>query len=294
MNTARPSGSPSGLPTFAAGPVTGGRGGPPPPAWPVPDVLSAGPPPGRASRAPLFWYGSVAAATLVIGVVVLLIMLLGGQLGSGNGPLRAKAHQPSDLRPPLAKLCPAPTGAAPSNQPAPPPPPGPRTIDTTAGISYAAYGEPWRPWDTIWRMGTLAVPYGVGQHFITETYPNGDYEASILSAAVAAAVNDSTAIDLVCTGKQVAADVRAEYYPQPNTRELLREEQTTLGGRPAWLTTFRLHFDEPGLTAKSELVGLALVDVGRPTAAIIYVSIPDTHRQWEHVVDEVLASIRPT
>jgi hypothetical protein len=176
----------------------------------------------------------------------------------------------------------------------PSPPPGARTTDEEAGISYPAYGAPWRPWNTLWRMGTLGVPYGVGQHFVTETYWAGDYEASILSAAVPATVNDSTEIDLDCTGRQVAADVRAEYYPQPNTRDLIEEGRTTLGGRPAWLTKFRLRFDEEGLSAKSELVGLALIDVGRPTAAVLYVSIPETHAQWNYVVDEVLASVRPT
>jgi hypothetical protein len=60
------------------------------------------------------------------------------------------------------------------------------------------------------------------------------------------------------------------------------------------VTTFRLKFNEDGLAAKSELVGVALVDVGRPTAAVLYVSVPDTHRQWEHVVDEVLVSVQPT
>ena len=67
-----------------------------------------------------------------------------------------------------------------------------------------------------------------------------------------------------------------------------------LGGRPAWVTKFRLHFHASGLKATDELVGLALIDVGRPEAAILYVSIPGTHRQYDHVVDEVLDSVRPT
>jgi hypothetical protein len=142
-------------------------------------------------------------------------------------------------------------------------------------------------------MGTLEVPYGVGQHFVTEEYAGGTYHASILSAAVPATVNDSTAIDLECTGRLVAADVRANYYPQPNTMDLVRDERTSLGGLPAWVTEFRLHFDEEGLRAKDELAAVALIDVGRPTAAVLYVSIPGTHRQWDYVVEDVLASVRP-
>ena len=142
-------------------------------------------------------------------------------------------------------------------------------------------------------MGTLEVPYGVGQYFVTEFYGGGEYHASLLSAAVPATVNDGTTIDIECTGRQVAADVRAEYYPRPNPMDLLRDERTTLGGRHAWVTTFRLHFDQPGLTAKDELVAVAVIDVGRPTAAVLFVSIPGTHTQWNHVVDEVLVSVRP-
>lgn len=306
MVTARPPEPRPGLPTFGAGAVTGGRGsggsglgssgsgGPvaiaPPPAWPAPTVITR--PSGRRA---LLWYGSAAGLVLIGGLVLILVMLLNGQLGSGKGPLSSRPDAPTDVRPPLARLCPAPTVLTdPSTAPVPAPPPGPRTTDEDAGISYAAYGDPWKPWNRLWRMGTLSVPYGVGQHFVTETYWNGDYEASILSAAVPAAVNDSTAIDLVCTGQQVAADVRAEYYPQPNTRDLIHEGSTTLGGRPAWVTEFRLHFDEDGLRATSELVAVALIDVGRPTAAVLYVSIPNTHSQWDHVVDEVLQSVRPT
>ena len=58
------------------------------------------------------------------------------------------------------------------------------------------------------------------------------------------------------------------------------------------MTEFRLHFNEPGCKAKDELVAVALIDVGRPKAAVLYVSIPDTHRQWDYVVDDALASVR--
>jgi hypothetical protein len=296
-----------GAPEFPPGAVT--LVGPVPPAWPsnrdghdggepwsAPDVITDG----RQARPPsrrrgLIWYGGAAAAVVLIGLVAVLVLVLNGQLGSGQSPFTPSAAEPPDVRPPLARLCPPPTTIAEPPAAAPEPAPnGPRTLDEAAGISYRAYGDPWVPWDLLWRAGTLEVPYGVGQHFVTETYPSGTYHASILSAAVPAAVNDSMVIDLECIGRQVAADVRAEYYPQPNTMELMRDERTTLGGRPAWVTKFRLHFDEEGLSAKDELVSVALIDVHKPTAAVLYVSIPGTHHQWDYVVDDALASVRPT
>jgi len=167
-------------------------------------------------------------------------------------------------------------------------------VDPDAGISYTAYGDPWRPWRAVWNAGTLKVPYKIGQHFVTEAAYNGfsDYHASILSAAVPAADNDALTFNLECVGRQVAADVRAEYYPQPNRMELIRDERTTLGGRPAWVTVFRLRFSQPDLRATDELAAVACIDVGRPTAAVLYVSIPGTHREHDWVVEDIFASVR--
>ncbi|GIE27657.1 hypothetical protein Ait01nite_007020 [Actinoplanes italicus] len=234
-------------------------------------------------------FGGVAGAILAAGITVLLVVILGGD----GDPFGDRAAPPADVRPPLAQACPAPS-VLPSEAPsAPAPATGERTVDQEAGISYRKYGAPWIPWNEVWNAGTLQVPYRVGQHIVTEIYQGGRYHASILSAAVPAADNDAFTLDLECVGRQIAADVRAEYYPQPNTMQPLRDELTTLGGRPAWVSEFRLSFRQTGLTATSELSAVAVVDVGKPTAAVLYVSIPNTHDEYDHIVDEVLDSVRP-
>jgi hypothetical protein len=263
---------------------------PPPPDAPRPD----GP---QRRRRQLMIFGGVAGAILAAGLTVLLIVIFGGD----RNPFAEKASAPTDLRPPLAQACPG-SSASPSGEPtgrpspapsASVPPDEPRTTDTEAGISYRRYGDPWLTWSTVWRAGTLEVPYKVGQHFVTEFYSGGEYHASILSAGVPAADNDAVSLDLECVGRQVSADVRAEYYPQPNELETIRDEVTTLGGRPAWVSEFRLRFSSPGLTATEELSAVAVIDVGKPTAAILYVSIPGTHKQFDYVVEDVLDSVRP-
>ncbi len=287
--TARPATARRGPQTARAGTVT--RLAPPPPAL-DPASLPEVDDPARRNRRLLRWFGGSAVAVIAIGLVAVLAMVM-----TGENPIR-RAQGPSDTRPELAKLCPPPSGEPPGGGAAAPDPSGPRTVDTRSGISYQSFGEPWQPWNDLWTKGTLRVSYGTGQYFVTENYVNSGgfrsrYLASILSGAVPAANNDSLALDLECTGRQVAADVRAEYYPRPNTMDLMRDEVTTLGGRPAWITKFRMHFQESGLKAKDELVGVALVDVGRPQAAILYVSIPGTHRDFDWVVDSVLDSVRP-
>lgn len=232
-----------------------------------------------------------AAAILVVGLVVVLGAVF---TGHRDGLLSRPLAGPGDTRPESVKRCPPPSTAA-SRGPVPPTPAGARTVDYDAGISYASYGSPWQTWDQVWSGGTLRVTYRVGQHFVTERGPLGDgYHASILSGSVPATVNDAMVVDLACTGRLVAADVRTQYYFQPNTMDLLRDEQVSIGGLPAWVTTFRLHFNRPGLRARAELVAVVLVDVGRPEAAILYVSIPGTNPEWDPIVDQVIDSVRPT
>ncbi|GIG58268.1 hypothetical protein Lfu02_26400 [Longispora fulva] len=265
-----------GLVTFATRPAT--RTAPPP--LPRTDP----------NKRLLMWFGGGAAGVLLLGIVVMLALVLTGDVN----PLQSHAQNGPDRRPPLAKLCPPPTSYPEPSYDAPPVPAGPRTVDEKAAISYKAYGEPWQPWRDSWSAGTLRVQYRIGQDIITERYSEGTYHASILSGSVPATANDGTQLDLKCTGRQVAADARVSYYPQPNTMEMIRDEAAVLGGRPAWVSKFRLHFDASrrGLTAKDELVAIAMIDVGRPEAAVLYISIPGTHKQFDYVVDEVLDSVR--
>jgi len=278
---------------FPAGAVT--RLGPPPPELPPPPA-----PPGprlpRGPRGRLWWFAGAAVLVLVAGLVAVIV----ARPTDGRGIFGDRQEAPVDTRPPLARACPPPPDVpgdpAPTRSARPAPAPsGPRTVDEEAGISYPAYGAPWERWTTVWNAGDLQVPYKTGQHFVTEPAYDGfsDYHASVLSAAVPAATNDAFTFDLECVGRQVAADARNGYYPQPNQMETIRDERTVLGGRPAWVTVFRLHFSSPGLRATNELVALACIDVGRPSAAVLYVSIPGTHAQYDWIVDDALAGVRP-
>jgi hypothetical protein len=233
----------------------------------------------------------IGGGTLAAALVVMLLVAVTG--GGASSARRLLGAEPS--RPPLAALCPPPAG-----NPAPPgeieaPPPGPRVVDPAAGISYADQPAPFRHWDQgTWSGGSLGVQFNVGYYFVTEQYDGGSYLASVLSGAVPATVNDGLSLDLKCTGRQVAEDVRLSFYPKPNSKTVVKDEHTTLGGRPAWESVFRLKFHEPTLKATSELVAVVLIDVGRPSAAVLYVSIPNTVEQYESVIDKVVASVRPT
>lgn len=262
------------------------------------DFSHVGDAPPRPPR--LAWFLGGAGVLVVIGLIVVLVMGISGAFGSGS-KLPFTSSDSSDNGPPLAQACPPPTATSnPGYREGPAVPAGPRTVDSKAGISYKKYGSPWQPWADDWAAGQLRVHWRVGQGFVTEQYSGGSYWASILSAAVPATVNDGTTLDLKCVGQQIVADVRGTgkkdpgFYPQPNTITKIEDKLTTVGGLPAYVSMFRMHFDDSaeGLKSKSELVGVATFDVGKPSAAVLYVSIPETADKYDYVVRDTINSVR--
>lgn len=235
-------------------------------------------------------------ALLVLGLVVVLVLAGAGVFRTDNpsvfGPFAGE--DPEASAPPLAQLCPPASENPPPGGKEAVPVEGPRISDRDSGISYLRLSQPWQLWDRgSWGQGTLGVDFNTGYYFVTESYSAGDYLASVLSGKVPATVGDSLSLNLPCAGRQVAEDVRRAYYPQPNAKEQTRDEQVVVGGRPAWVSTFHLTFEASGLEARGEQVAVVLVDVGRPDAAVLYISIPDTHQQYNPEIDTVIASILP-
>ncbi len=244
----------------------------------------------------------IVGVLAVVGVAVAAILALRGGLPAG-GPGTASAPAPSssatpDPRPPLARLCASTNPARPAPSPKRlPVPAGPRITDPTAHISYAAQGKPFRRWNQgVWGAdGTLGERFATGQYFVTQQHtPDGQYFATVLSGTVPATYGDDPHPNVECAARVIADDVRSRFYPQPNTRTAIANRSITVDGRPAYLVTFHLGFNVRGYDAKGELVAICVVDVPGPDAAALYVSIPDTHKQYDDVVTTAVASLRVT
>src|SRR3954470_24834668 len=83
------------------------------PLDPQPEAPPEPPPDGpRRRRQQMLIFAGIAGAILAVGLTVILVMAL-----SGEGDIfRRKEQAPTDVRPPLAQACPAPT-ASPSAAP---------------------------------------------------------------------------------------------------------------------------------------------------------------------------------
>ncbi|PZA19895.1 DUF2510 domain-containing protein [Modestobacter versicolor] len=223
----------------------------------------------RTRRRPLLL--GLGALGVVLLLVLVAVLLDGGGSDADGDP------------PPVA---------GPTSQPGNTFPPGTvRIFDEAAGISYPFLGDGWLEWDRPYQDETTET---AGQYFVTQEDLPGGFDVFIAQCTSGPLVDEygyTGASSLQATVTAVAGSVRQLYYPGPNEQEVRRDEALTVDGAPAWLYEFDLSWDEPGYDASGERAALLLVDVGRATPALLYLSIPNTHAELYGVIDRVLADV---
>jgi hypothetical protein len=243
----------------------------PPPAqwetWGTPDDD-----PGRSTgrqrlRRPLL----VGLSALGVVLVLLLVAVVWGSSGSGTdaAPVAAPTGQPLNTFPP---------GTV-------------RIIDRAAGISYPFLGDGWYEWDRPRQFETSAT---TGQYFITQQNLPSGFDVFIAQCTSGPLVPDfqyGGTGTLQATVTAVADQVRDLYYPAPNDRQVRRDEARTVDGASAWLYEFDLTWQVAGYDATGERAALLLIDVGTPSPALLYLSIPNTHAELYGAIDRVLGDI---
>ncbi len=235
-----------------------------PPA-PSAEILSSG------DRSRTGW---IVGISLLVLVLVVGIGVVIGRSGGGGDPV-----------------------ATPSSSSVPQPPAGPtfapgtvRIIDDAAGISYPFLGDGWYEYALFPQVEVTSI---AGQFFTTQevTPDNSVFIAQCTSGPLAEGYGWGGASTLATTTAAVADSVRDNYYPAPNERQVLRDEDRTVDGRAAHLYEFQLSWNVPGYDATGERAALLLIDVGRPAPALLYISIPNTHAELYGVIDRLLESV---
>lgn len=240
-----------------------------------PELLTSDPwpePVGPPRRSP--WVVPLLALVVIGAVVVGLLVSRGGS--------RPTAAEPS----PASSL-----PAFPSSPALPSFPPGTvRIVDAAAGISYPYLGEGWKEWAFGPQVETTQT---AGEYFTTQehTPDQGSFIAQVTSGPLSEGYGWSGKASLQSTVTSVADLVRLAYYPSPNERRVMRDEASTVDGHAAHLYEFQLSWHVAGYDSTGERAALLLIDVGRPTPALLYVSIPNTHAELYGVIDRLIRSV---
>jgi hypothetical protein len=238
----------------------------PPPVPPVPPAEQLPPPLARPGGGRGWLWGLVALLVAVVVGVALLV----GRTGAGS---------------PSADPAPVSTPSGPTFSPG-----TTLIIDQKAGISYPFLGGGWFEYALSPQLETTST---AGEYFTTQaTVPGGgEFIAQCTSGPVADRFGWNGPASLQSTLAQLADSVRGNYYPAPNERRVLRDEDRSVDGHAARLYEFDLSWHVAGYDATGERAALLLIDVGRPAPALLYISIPNTHAELYADIDQVLANV---
>lgn len=221
---------------------------------------------GVASAAGNAWIGWLVGAVALV-LLMTVVVFVGGSKDPAPAPT---------------------TGAVPSATPSRPPGQT-RVIDEAAGVAYPFLGPYWLEFvNEVAETTSTAGEYIVTQDVVPS---GGQFIAQVTSGPLQATFGYSGPSSFAGTIAEVQQSVRVGYYPAPNTIETLRDEPVTIDGASAYLLEFDLAWDVPGYDSTGERAALILIETGRAAAALVYISIPNTHAELYGVVDRVIAEL---
>ncbi len=230
--------------------------------------------------------GLLVAALIAAGAVYLL---KGGDEPAepvGNADKRAAAEQSeaaqADLPPdkPLAKFAGKPSKVL------------GRVNDAHSGLSYPRLAAPWQVPTKKNRLGT---PGWSGQQIlVTERHAGqlwyGQLLTGTLHPGMMSAYQGPKSVKNVAG--LVAQGYEAQYYAFPHKTAPLASQELRVDGHEGWVIASYLTYQRSGVRATGEVVATAVIDTGRKTPAVVFASMPNTHKQRLPDVNEFLGGLK--
>jgi hypothetical protein len=228
-------------------------------------------------RSPVGWW--IAAAALLVVIVVVGVIAVRAIGSSGGGTTGSPGQSSQDV-------CPTSSAQPSTDQPSADPNDG----RVHGGpISYPRLDTPWES-----PISDPRVPFGRDvQKQQVPDQSNYDGQGSGWVASILVA--ELMAGDGFYTPEQgaqiVVRCILGKFYgDNPVTSDVQVSKALTVDGREGWLVESQLSFDIPGLTAKGELLIVAVVNAGA-TSGLYYASIPDTKPELVKPARDTLAAL---
>ena len=160
-----------------------------------------------------------------------------------------------------------------------------RVSDPRSGLSYARFAGPWAVPPKKSPMNELG--FSVSQFAVTEKAGGQPkHWARLMSAELAGAAKDAYSgpgSEQAATA-QVAEMYEARMFGFRHKKRVLANQPLTVDGHKGWLVSDYLTYRRPGTRATGDIVAVALVDTGKKTPGIVFMSVPNTSRKlWPDV-----------
>ncbi|MGI5232739.1 hypothetical protein [Actinoallomurus sp. CA-142502] len=168
-----------------------------------------------------------------------------------------------------------------------------RVTDVRSGLSYARLSKPWAAAAKNSPMNELG--FTASQFAVTEKAGGQPkHWARLMSAELSGAAKDAyTGPGTEQTAAAEAARVyEARMFGFQHKKRVLANQPLTVGGHKGWLVSDYLTYRRPGVKATGDIVAVALVDTGKKTPGIVFMTLPNTNKKLWPDLNFVVRSLR--
>ncbi|OLT18503.1 hypothetical protein BJF79_17295 [Actinomadura sp. CNU-125] len=167
-----------------------------------------------------------------------------------------------------------------------------RVNDDMSGLSYPRFGEPWQ---VPTKKNKLGTPGWSGQQIVV-TERSGDqlWYGQLLTGTLIPSLHGAySGPDSVKNVAGLAAEgYLAQYYGFQEAKKPLASQALDVDGRKGWLVASYLTYERAGVRATGEIVATAVIDTGRDAPAVVFASMPDTHKKLWPDLNRFLAGLK--
>ncbi|TDC50264.1 hypothetical protein E1281_22160 [Actinomadura sp. KC345] len=154
-----------------------------------------------------------------------------------------------------------------------------QVADTHSGLAYPRMAPPWK---VPTKQNKLGTPGWSGQQILVTENSGGQlWYGQLLTGTLHPSMQGAyQGPDSVKSAAAVVAQgYEAQYYAFPHKTAPLASQALNVDGRSGWMIASYLTYQRDGVKATGEVVATAVIDTGRKTPAVVFASLPNTHKK---------------
>ncbi|TDC82792.1 hypothetical protein [Actinomadura sp. 7K507] len=156
--------------------------------------------------------------------------------------------------------------------------------DAHSGLSYPRMAAPWKVPTKQNKLGTAG--WSGQQILVTENSGGQLWYGQLLTGTLHPSMQGAYEgpESVKNAAAVVAQNYEAQYYAFPHKTAPLASQALNVDGRSGWMIASYLTYQRDGVEATGEVVATAVIDTGRKTPAVVFASLPNTHKKmWPDV-----------
>ncbi|MFI6518756.1 hypothetical protein ACIBF1_24590 [Spirillospora sp. NPDC050679] len=233
-----------------------------------------------------------------VGLLVVAVLAAGGAYymknkdDAGPAPSEGKPGRPAAAQKPQPPQAQLPPDRVLRRFPGKPTKVIGRVSDRFSGLSYPRLGPPWQVPNKKNKLGTQG--WSGQQVVVTEKRAGQPWYGQLLTGSLIPTLQSAYEgpQSLRNVAGLAAKGLEGNYYAFPHKSAPLASQPLNVGGRKGWLVASYLTYKRAGVRATGEVIATAVIDTGKPAPAVVFASMPNTHRKMWPDINQFFGQLR--